>query len=226
MPIKATGIDYRAKLVDLMTRTLSDESVNHDWIYHAVRPMYVPSSWKPGQKVTGDCSKGVQYLCRWAGLPHDPMNWGWGPLGNSSTLCARLPHAASASQLVPGDIVTFGPYGDEHAAMVLKAGTDPTLWSFGHQGAPNSYNLSWDTREKQFLKLIVPTYVPTGDALLRTMTGYWSWLQWLLGEGDWAGKGKKNSKIRPNVPARIPLDWWKAATIFIANRNKANTKPS
>lgn len=220
------SVDYRGRLVTLMNQTLADENARHDWIYHAVRPMPVPPSWSAGQHVVGDCSKGVQYLCKWAGVPRDPMNENWDAWGNSSTLCAKLPHLSRASDLLPGDFVTFGSGGSEHATMVLQAGVDPLLWSFGHQGAPNSYRLSQDRREQQYLRNILPEYVPTGDDRLRALTTYWAWLQWTLGEGDWAHKVEYDAAVRPNVPKLIPPDWWKKRATFLLNRKKANTKPA
>jgi hypothetical protein len=215
------SVDYRAKLGELMRATLADEAARHDWSYAAIRPAYVPSSWRPGQYVRGDCSKGVQYLCRWAGAP-DPMNQGFDPYGNSQTLWLRLQHLDSASELRVGDIVTFGFDGNEHAAMVLEPGSDPLLWSFGHQGAPNSYRLSYDRRYHQYLRNRLPDYVPTKADRLRARTGWFAWMAWALGEGDWQGYGKANRKVRPNVPKVIPLSWWKRRAKFLLNRKRGS----
>lgn len=210
--------DYRAKLGELMRSTIVDHA---HWTYQAVRPMPVPSGWRKGQHVTGDCSKGVQFLCRWAGCP-DPMGEAYGVYGNSQTLWARLQHRDHPGQLQVGDIVTFGVDGDEHAAMVLEAGQDPLLWSFGHQGAPNSYRLSEDTRPQQYLHNPVPRYVPTAADRLRARTGWFAWMGWALGEGDWHGKGKANKTVRPNVPKVVPPGWWKRRARFLLARKKAN----
>lgn len=220
-----TSIDYRKRLADLMTAILEDESTHHDWTYHAVRPMYVPNTWVPGQRVVGDCSKGVQYLCKWAGSPVDPMMGGWGPYGNSGTLWLHCQHLDHASDLLVGDFVTYGNYGSEHAEMVLQPGGDPLDWSFGHQGAPNTRRPSTDWRPMQFLRNPLPNYVPTPDDRLRAKTGYFAWMQWCLGEGGWKGKGKNNPSVRPDVPTRIPVDWWVARVKFLAARNKGN-KPT
>jgi hypothetical protein len=59
----------RAALVKTMSATAADEAAHRDWTYDAIRPMPVPAAWKPGQRVIGDCSKGVQYMCRWSGAP-------------------------------------------------------------------------------------------------------------------------------------------------------------
>jgi len=211
----------RQKLKDLMNATLADERAHHDWTYAAVRPMPVPGSWRPGQAVRGDCSKGVVFLCRWAGVP-DPMGQGYGPYGNSQTLWLKLQHLASAVELDVGDIVTFGQDGNDHAAMVLEPGTDPLLWSFGHQGAPNSYRLSADPRVKQFLRNPIPVYVPTRADRLRARTGWFAWMAWALGEGDWKGYGKANRKVRPDVTKRIPLSWWRRRARYLLNRKKGN----
>jgi len=210
----------RDELHRLMLATIADELEHRTWTYHAVRPMYVPPRWYPGERVTGDCSKGVQYLARWADGP-DPMGEGFGPAGNSSTLWLRLPHLASARELELGDIVTFGHDGDEHAAMVLEPGDDPLVWSFGHQGAPNRYRLSSDRRPQQYLRYPVPTPAPTAEDRLRARTTWFAWVAWRLGEGEWRRYGKRNPRVRPNVKRRVPLSWWRRYAKFLARRGRA-----
>lgn len=61
---------------------------------------------------------------------------------------------------------------------------------------------------------------PGADESTVNFKGYWQWLAWLLGEGDWAGKGPKDPKTRPNVPKKIPKEWWARAEKFIAARRK------
>lgn len=210
----------RQRLVELMDATLADEAAHHTWTYRAVRPVPVPAAWKPGQRVTGDCSKGVQMLAHWGRAP-DPMQNGFGPYGNSQTICMRLQHLDRASELEPGDIVTFGAWGGEHAAMVKEAGTDPLLWSFGHQGAPNTYRLSQDGRVHQLLRLPV-VYVPTPADRLRAQTGWFAWVAWRLGEGDWRHHAPADPAVRPSVPKTISPNWWLRYSQFLANRKRAN----
>lgn len=213
----------RDKMHSLMLETLEEEREFHDWLYEAVRPMYVPSSWVRGKRKIGDCSKGCQFLARWAGA-HDPMGRGYDPYGNSETMTVHLHHLDYPSQLKVGDYITFGPWGDDHAATVLEAGSDPLLWSFGHQGAPNTYRLSWDRRERHYLLNPVPLPPLTPDQKLRAKTGYWAWLQWKLGEGAWHHKGKSNPKVRPHVPKRIPLKWWRRYVRLMLLRKRAANK--
>lgn len=217
----------RVELERLMRATLADQAAYHDWRYRAVRPSRVPPMWHPGQYVEGDCSKGTQFLCRWGGAP-DPMKNGFGDFGNSQTIWLKLHHVATASELEVGDIVTFGIDGGDHAAMVLEPGSDPLLWSFGHQGAPNTYRLSWDHRPRQFCKLPIIDPPPTHDDKLRAMTGFYSWVAWRLGEGPWRHKGVAVAAVRPAVPKLIPPDWWRRYTKFLLRRrrgNKPTTKP-
>lgn len=214
--------DFRAVVVMLMRQTLADEAAHGDWTYEAVRPMPMPPRpWTPGLRVRGDCSKGVQYLSFWAGLT-DPMNENFGPYGNSQTLWLRLQHLDHPSELLAGDAVTFGVDGDEHAARVLEPGGDPLLWSFGHQGAPNTYRLSFDQRPAQYLRCPIPVYVPTPDDRLRSRTGWFAWMAWRLGEGDWKPHGKAAPNVRPNVPAAIDESWWERYATFVANRDKGD----
>ena len=210
----------RERLHALMLNTIADEAAHHNWHYHAARPMPVPASWKPDQTVLGDCSKGVQYLCRWADAP-DPMGNAFGPYGNSQTIWLKLQHLDHPAELEVGDIVTFGLAGSEHAAMVIEPGADPLLWSFGHEGAPNSYRLSQDGRVAQYLRLPV-VYVPTPADRLRAMTGWFAWVAWRLGEGDWKPFGKTNPRVRPNVNRLIPLTWWARLAQFLANRSSGD----
>lgn len=218
------SVDIRAKMHQLMIETLADESKFHDWTYRAVRPMYVPPHWAPGQRVLGDCSKGCQYLTFWAQGP-DPMGMNFGPYGNSATMCHHLQHLSDPRRLKTGDFITMGIAGSEHATCVIIADPihgDPLLWSFGHQGTPNSYRRSQDRRPQQFLLNPVPTYVPTHADILRSKTGYFSWVAWKLGEGDWYGYDAANSKVRPNVPKLIPTVWWRHYALFLAGRKKGD----
>jgi hypothetical protein len=218
------NIDYRKRLATLMAKTLADETARHDWDYEDVRPRPMPKRpWSGGMRIDGDCSKGVQFLCWWAYVPEDPMGMHYGPYGNSATIAAHLQdHLAYTSDLLVGDIVTFGLYGTEHAAMVMETGDDPLLWSFGVQGAPNTYRLSWDRRPHQLLRLQLPKYVPTKAEKLRAKTGYWAWLQWRLGEGGWVSYPPMAKTVRPHVPRTISPLWWRQYKKFLKNRQKGN----
>lgn len=219
-----SAVDYRAVQKKLMAETVADEAAHHDWTYRAVRPMYVPRSWRPGQRVTGDCSKGCQYIDRWSGNPHDPMHMEYGPYGNSYTIWLHAPHLAHATDLKVGDFVTFGFDGEEHAAKVYAPGSDPMLWSFGHQGAPQFYRLSRDHRPHQFCRNPLGVYKPTANDILRAKTGWFAWMQWLNGTGDWHKKGKKNRHVRPNIPRVIPLSWWRRRARRWRRRHRGNTE--
>ncbi len=218
------SIDYRHVLGKLMDDTVAD---NGNWTYRAVRPLTLSHRpWRKGQRVVSDCSKGVQNLCWWARAPHDPMGRDWDSYGNSQTLWAHCQHVDTPVQLQIGDFVTFGRDGEEHAAMVRQGGTDPLLWSDGHQGAPNFYRLSQDKRESQYLRNPLPRYVPTKADRCRARTGWFAWVAWRLGEGDWHSYGKSNPKVRPNVPKRVPVTWWTRYARFIARRKKADRPKS
>lgn len=218
---EAAGKDFRAGAATLMNDTLADEAHFGDWTYIEVRPLQTPPRpWRPGTRVRGDCGKGCQYIWWWNAGP-DPMGRNFDPYGNSTTICLHLQHLDTPGELEVGDVVTIGWNGDIHAAMVIEAGPDPLMWSFGHQGSPNTYRLSWDNRwPKQYCKMPVPVYVPTGDDLLRTKTGYWSWVQWKLGEGSWQHHKASDPKVRPAVPMLIPPKWWVMLAKFKKNRLK------
>lgn len=213
--------DVRLAMHALMAETLADEGKHHNWRYRAVRPMSVPPEYVPGHFIQGDCSKGCQYLAFWAHGP-DPMGNNFGSIGNSTTMCSHLQHLDHPSQLEIGDYVTFGAAGNEHAACVYEKGNDPLLWSFGHQGAPNTYRLSQDRRPHQLLRNPLPRFVPTKADKLRAKNGYFAWVAWKLGEGDWIGYGIAHPSVRPNVPKVIPPVWWKRYALFLMNRNKGD----
>jgi hypothetical protein len=210
-----------------MKLTLADEAKNHNWTYREIRPLSPTATWKAAEPVVGDCSKGVQYLCRWAGSTFDPMtkaNGGskWGGYGNSQTIWMSCQHLSSPSELQVGDFVTFGFDGDQHAAMVMEAGADPLLWSFGHQGAPNTYRLSQDGRPSQYLRNPVPKYVPTPQDKLKARTGWFAWMAWYEGEGDWKPYGPQKSSVRPSVPRVIPPSWWARRVKFLLKRKRGH----
>lgn len=227
LPTEAT---IRSGLQKLARETLGDEAAHHDWTYELVRPEPVPPSWKPGQKVKGDCGKGCQYLSKWEGHVLDPMGRDFDPYGNSTSICLNLEHLDSLSQVKVGDYVTFGISGDDHAALVIglirrnRQIVDLELWSFGHEGAPDTYLLSQDTREHQLLRLHLAAHTQTPEDVLRAKTGFWAWRQWRLGSGAWRGYGKHNKNVRPDVPRRIPAKWWVhlAHTVVKARPRRAN----
>lgn len=221
----AEASDMRAALHSIMGYGLSEEAALHDWTYDAIRPMPVPTPTRKFLHVAkrGDCSKGVQYNCWWVPGCPDPMGRGFDPYGNSQTIWLHLHHVAHPSELEVGDPVTFGVAGEEHAAVVLERGADPLMWSFGHQGAPNTYRLSYDKRPQQWLKLPLAAEVITPEDKLRALTGFFSWVAWKQGEGPWKHYGPAKAAVRPNVPKIISQVWWARYAKFLANRKKGNT---
>lgn len=216
----------RKKLKAQMQATLADNAAHHDWDYREIRPVYTPPRpWHPDEHVVGDCGKGVQFNCWWVPGCPDPMGMNFGPYGNSQTICFHLPHLSSIAELQVGDPVTSGRDGNQHAAQVLEAGPDPLMWSFGHRGAPNTYRLSWDRREHQFLRLMHddPAAPPTEVEILRAKTTWFAWMAWQLGEGHWAHYGRRNPAVRPNVGKVIAVShpgWLLRERRYLANRHK------
>ena len=64
---------------------------------------------------------------------------------------------------------------------------------------------------------------PTPQDKLRAMTGFYAWVAWRLGEGPFKKYGKRNPKVRPNVPKIISPAWWTRLARFQLNRKKANS---
>lgn len=212
-----------------MRAWLADQAANMDTDYAAVRPLPLYGSRGAGYpkgKKRSDCSWGVRLVCWWTPDAPDPMGTNFQGGGNSTTICLALEHLTDPRQLEVGDLVTFGPGGDEHAAMVIEADPvngNPLLFSDGHQGAPNTYRLSWDKREHQLLRLPLADEPSTPQDQLRAKTGYWSWMQWKLGEGAWRHYVPAAKAVRPNVPRVIPTSWWKLRAKYLLNRKKGNS---
>jgi hypothetical protein len=221
-------MDIRAELKTVMDETLSDEAHFGDWEYEAIRPCGMPTStrqFRANLRKRGDCSKGAQFLSWWTPGAPDPMQNHFGLYGNSQTMWLVLHHLWAPEQLEVGDPVAFGVDGQDHIAVTYKAGADPLMWSFGHQGAPNLYRLSYDRRIKTYLKLPVVEPKPTPQDILRAHTDFYSWVAWKLGEGPWKHYGPSNPNVRPNVGKSITLShptWWKRWTAYMMGRNNGN----
>jgi hypothetical protein len=108
------------------------------WTYAEVRPIKFPAN--VAHPVTTDCSGGCITLCKWGGAP-DPSGNNFDGSGNSTSFFEHLPHI-TADQATTGDLIVFGPSGDEHAVMVYGPGADPQVWSHGQQGDPHIVALS------------------------------------------------------------------------------------
>lgn len=217
--------DIRAGLEQTMRAWLADEAANQDTDYAAVRPLPLygaKGGGYPKGKKRSDCSWGARLVCWWTAGAPDPMGTRYEGGGNSSTICFALHEVGSPAELEVGDPVTFGPGGDEHVALTLEPGADPLMFSDGHQGAPNTYRLSYDTREKQLRKLPVAPPPLTRQEKLQAATGWFSWMKWLLGEGEWKPYGSKNQQVRPSVPRVVPLSWWARRARFLLNRRKGD----
>lgn len=73
-----------------------------------------------------------------------------------------------------------------------------------------------------FIAVPGETQVDIADEL-RKRTGFYSWVAWRLGEGDWKPYGPLNAKVRPAVPANIVLrrpTWFPRLSAFLAARSR------
>lgn len=51
------------------------------------------------------------------------------------------------------------------------------------------------------------------------VAGFWQWLTWSLGEGEYRKHGRNNKAVRPTgLPPRIPAEWWERRKQFLARR--------
>jgi hypothetical protein len=57
-----------------------------------------------------------------------------------------------------------------------------------------------------------------GSARDGKFRGYWKWLAWTLGEGEYADVGPRHKPSRPDVPDKVPDAWWARRRRFLASR--------
>ena len=88
--------------------------------------------------------------------------------------------------------------------LANRRAAEATLWSTHYYGAGIGY--------------VLPPKPPTAADRLRGRTGYWSWLDWYLGEGPWKKYRPHVGKVRPHVPARVPSSWWRRERAFVRAR--------
>lgn len=49
--------------------------------------------------------------------------------------------------------------------------------------------------------------------------GMWLWINWRRGTGQFKAAGPRSPWVRPNVPQRIPVRWWKRLYLNVYGRN-------
>jgi hypothetical protein len=83
---------------------------------------------------------------------------------------------------------------------------------------PGRTPAAWWQRERAFVAHRVRTQQTVRARLvagLRTRTGYWSWLAWYIGAGDWRTLGRRYLPARPDVPHAIPAAWWRVEVAHV-----------
>lgn len=108
-------------------------------------------------KITCDCSAWVTYCYAWAGAP-DPNGLKFDGEGYTGSELSHDQHIAlfrknaqgvNVEEVLPGDLIVFGPGTGLHVAIVVKATADSILVSHGKQGDPSFIKVSDDGREPQ-----------------------------------------------------------------------------
>lgn len=222
----------RLALVKLMALTVADQQTHGNFTYAAVRPQTIPPTYKTADKERLDCSDGVRFLCRVAGVKDDPAGNGYADYGNSRSIWLHL-HRVELADVEPGDVFTFGYYsGEKHACQAWEfIDGEWLVWNLGTQGQPAKRRLVDEQAAHKgmamtCLRLNVVDPPPTPADKLRAQTTWYAWVAWKLGEGPWKPFGKANPAVRPNVPKLIPAAWWANYTRFLAARKKGDKATS
>ena len=131
--------DVRPQIVHLATQAVMTEQAKLDFNDLEVRPLALKSL--EGSGWWGDCSWFCKTVYWQAGVSNDPTGCGYDGYGNSVDFYYRGQHVTQA-ELLPGDIITFGPDGDVHAVICVTNTPDPVCASMGRQGDPSLVPLS------------------------------------------------------------------------------------
>jgi hypothetical protein len=129
--------DVRNLIVQWAKEGVIDEETRQEFDYLEVRPLSF--SWNP--PIRTDCSFFCLLVYKKAGVTDDPSGCNWSGYGNSDSLWNHGTHI-SQSELLPGDVITFGPGGSVHAVICVTIGADPVCASMGRQGDPSLVALS------------------------------------------------------------------------------------
>ena len=149
--------DVRAQIVQWARWGVANRSGFH----YTEGPARMSGVNKPGQLPCWcDCSAFVTYCYAWAGAP-DPNGQSYDGQGYTGTL---LSHggAIGVGDVVPGDVVVYGPGTGEHTALIVEAGPDPLTVSMGEEGDPSYVRVSQDGRQPiRFLRFSTESTNPT-----------------------------------------------------------------
>ena len=144
-----------------------------------------------------DCSAFVTYCYSWAGAP-DPNGLGYSGQGYTGTL---LGHGTQipVSDVVPGDVVVYGPGTGVHTALIVQNGLDPLTVSMGQQGDPSSVHVSQDNRQPVRYLRFSTTAVTPGPPPAPHPGGMCSVNLRILTPGTTGGDVKSLQKLLGNI---------------------------
>jgi NlpC/P60 family len=150
-------MDVRNLIVAQARQGVADRA---HFVYKETRPM--PLTWQ--FPITTDCSGFVTLCYKLAGAA-DPNGLRYNGEGYTGTL---LTHGRliTLAEVLPGDVIVYGPGNGWHTAIVVVGGADPLTVSMGQQGDPSYVHVSGDGRLPQrYLRfdtsaLIVPHPAP------------------------------------------------------------------
>jgi hypothetical protein len=117
----------------------------------------------PFKPCHSDCSAFVTLMYNWCGAP-DPNGQGYNGQGYTGTLLGHG-QAISLAQVIPGDVIVYGPGTGDHTALVVEAGPDPLTVSMGQEGDPSYVHVSQDGRQPQRYLRFDTTKIGTASAV-------------------------------------------------------------
>jgi hypothetical protein len=139
---------------------------HHDNVHYSeLRPIPLARFRDHQLPVTTDCSGSIIGANFAAGAP-DPSGLRYNGQGYTGSFLTHLDHVAAVS-VRESDIVVFGAYPGLHAVAVLSPGSDPEIFTHGHEGQPDDPRqmpLSYMTQYFQSVGVYTVTYLSLGIA--------------------------------------------------------------
>lgn len=132
------------------------------------------------------------------------------PIIYSYTYFIRAHLTSSALAKFPLWLANYGVNdGTRHA---VSAGEGPwKAWTVHQYTSRGRVPGVYGSCDRNFAEALAPLYALDPEPKLPPETdtkAMWAWIRWYRGHGEFKTYGAKNPAVRPNVPERIPREWW------------------